>query len=233
MYVDIKTIPCLRGKIKACLSRYSQNRDGSAAVEFAVIMPLFVSTFFGVLELANYSMVDRRAGFSVEYYAEVMAVATGRTLNRDLFQGESINSMVNPTSSPRYKDNPAFWARRSHEMAVASVDMIRIDPECEGSSCEFTPEVLWRYDRAYYLGRKLKPFGCELEVSSAPAEADADVINEAYVGRSPVIMTRIAYEYHPLVLPDLIFKRYHKKAATRAVRSSQPIQRAYRSGHCD
>lgn len=212
---------------------YFRNKKGAMSVEFAFTVPLFIAALFGTLELANFIMVDRRADFAVDYNAEIMSrITNSSVLSRDVFQGETVFAMVNPTSSPRYNLNPAFWARRSHEMAIASVDMVRTNPVCEGEDCEFQPVILWKYDRAYYLGGQLRPFGCNVDVVAGKPHPEADSIPEAFVGRSPLVMTRIAYEYHPLILKNLIPTQFHKKSAIRHIRSNKAIRHYSRGLYC-
>ena len=61
---------------------------------------------------------------------------------------------------------------------------------------------------------------------------DSDIIPQTYIGRTPVVMTRIAFEYHPLILKGLISGRFHKKSAIRHVRSEKPIRHYSESYYC-
>ena len=231
VYVKRKILSVMQ--IKRLVTRFYKDKNGVMSIEFVLVMPMFVVVLFSVLELSNYIMVDRRAQFAVDYYAEIMSrLPNSRSYSRDMFQGEAVFPLVNTTASPRYKRDPKFWARRSHEMAIASVDMVRSNPSCVGAGCEYEPAVLWRYNRAYYLARQLKTFGCDLAVTSEKGSPDSYILPQTYIGRTPVVMTRIAFEYHPLILKGLISGRFHKKSAIRHVRSEKPIRHYSESYYC-
>ncbi len=224
--------PSIRKSAKSLFNRFRGNKEGVVSIEFALIMPVLVAIFLSTLELANYVMIDRRAGFANEYYAAIMSRSATRVYSRQMYHGESVFPIVNTTASPRYRLSPSFWARRSHEMAIASVDMVRQDPNCVGNACAFQPVVLWKYDRAYYLGGQLAKFTCNMEVTTGYIGPEEDKIDASFVGRSPVFMSRLAYEYHPIALKGIIPTRFHKKSATMQVRSDVPLRHYAEGFYC-
>src|SRR5712671_5388223 len=53
--------------------RIAGDRAGTAAVEFALIMPLFVTLFFGTFEVANLLLADMKLTATAQAAADVLA----------------------------------------------------------------------------------------------------------------------------------------------------------------
>lgn len=56
-------------------NRFRRNQDGVAAVEFALLLPLFLVLYIGVIEFTQAFMVQRRASHSASMMADIVAQA--------------------------------------------------------------------------------------------------------------------------------------------------------------
>ena len=62
--------------IGKALSRFRKAKDGVSAVEFALILPIFVTMFMGIFEISNYVMVARRVSALASTAADLVAQDT-------------------------------------------------------------------------------------------------------------------------------------------------------------
>lgn len=79
------------------IESFSRNRSGIAATEFALILPLLVAIFFGMLEISDAMMAGRRVQTAVNSLSDLVAQ------ERDVTTGElddiivGVNRMLAPT----------------------------------------------------------------------------------------------------------------------------------------
>ena len=66
-------------RIRSLIAGLARNDRGSAAVEFAVIVPIMLTLFFGVLEFSSGIAVDRK----VTLVARTMSDLTSQSTTRD------------------------------------------------------------------------------------------------------------------------------------------------------
>lgn len=62
--------------ITKALSGFRKAKDGVSAVEFALILPIFVTMFMGIFEISNYVMVARRVSALASTAADLVAQET-------------------------------------------------------------------------------------------------------------------------------------------------------------
>ena len=82
------------------LSHLARDRSGVAAVEFALIIPVFMTLFFGVVEYSKYTMETRRAQMAVDAAADYLSRDNDGTLQMaERHIVEDIWMIMNPTLS--------------------------------------------------------------------------------------------------------------------------------------
>jgi len=86
-------------------SAWRHNRDGIAATEFAILMPVLVILFFGVVEASNAMMVNRKVAISANTLADLAAQSEQLYLSDldDLFEG--VTTIIEPNDTTSMKLN--------------------------------------------------------------------------------------------------------------------------------
>src|SRR5258707_15488726 len=75
-------------------------RPGTAAVEFALIMPLFVTLFFGTFEVANLLLADMKLTATAQPAADVLARAPSSAKNLNASDLTDVTNAVSQVMTP-------------------------------------------------------------------------------------------------------------------------------------
>jgi Flp pilus assembly protein TadG len=81
------------GKPLLSLRHFSRNKDGAAALEFALLLPLFLILYLCVVEFCQAFMVQRRAHHSASMMADIVAQA-GSVTTQDLSDFFAVGGLI-------------------------------------------------------------------------------------------------------------------------------------------
>lgn len=195
------------------LSHLGRDRSGVGTVEFALIFPVFMTLFFGVVEYSKYNMETRRAQMAVDAAADYLSRDDDGMLKVSERQiVEDIWMIMNPTSYLATQltgnDRPDGYAR-----AFASVRFNK-ETGC-GTDCGYEPEVLWSLLVKSGTENPVST-ACELTVVTNSTALDGSNIREGSTGRSAVVIADFTYPYKPLLEGWLLpAKELHVNAIKR------------------
>lgn len=149
--------------VRSLLKRFSGNNDGVAAVEFALLLPLFLVIYICVIEFTQAFMVQRRAHHSAAMLADIVAQSNTVTTAQlsDFFAigglimapysstpltGRVTSVVMNAQKQPRVQ-----WSYGSN-MPVHKVNAVLTIPQDllknEGDSLIFA-ETVYSYDSPF------------------------------------------------------------------------------------
>lgn len=178
------------------IGRFRECRDGVAATEFALIVPLLLVVLLSVVELCNFTLQSRRAQQAVILAAEFMS----RDGNNVLSVGErhvveDIWMIVNPTAYAATVPRDEQWAN-GYSRALSSVTFENED-DCEDDDCSLVAEVQWSFLFADMINHPVS-VSCNAEISDSN-KMDGANIPEGFSGRAPIVVADFTYPYFPLI----------------------------------
>lgn len=225
------TLSYARAKLVAPFRNLYASNSGVAAIEFAIIFPLFLMVFFATAELINFRLTDRRAKQAVDFAAEYISrdqdnimVAGERHVAEDLWQ------IVNPSV---FKRNASFGndtQRGNYTRGFTAIEFDRTPANCVGVMCVFEPRPLWVWsvgDRT--TPRKLRT--CIQKVVSNNERLDETKIPIGVTGRSPVVIADFVYRYQPLINTGLLDLQDRHIISIRKSRSSTGLAHPQQEHH--
>ncbi len=179
---------------RAC--RLLRDRRGVAAIEFALVLPIFITLFFGVVELCNYNLQSRRASMAVNFAAEYLS----RDGNNELAVGErhvveDIWMITNPTAYLATQARDGNWAN-GYARALASVRFVP-KPGCK-TNCEYAPQPVWTFLYGDVVKEPVS-VACKLDIAANSADISGSTIRTGATGRSPVVIADFTYPYKPML----------------------------------
>lgn len=173
------------------LNRFTRNEQGLAMIEFALILPLLVTVFYGVVELTRFILMQQKLDNATHTIVDVINQNLGLT-NADL-EGisESLPAMVAPYDS-------GGWGIIITSVQTSDGTPIKYsknpDRYC-GAGATGTPITLWQ--RVYGA-----PGGAS-RVSSGQCNA-ATVPDLSLMPREQVIAVEVYLKYKPVINGDVI-----------------------------
>lgn len=179
--------------------RFAASEDGVAFIEFALIVPVFITLAFSLAELFHFNMVDRRAKHAADFAAEYIS----RDVDNNMMfwerhVAEDIWQIVNTTSFNRNLNISGDRTRGNYTRGFASIAFDPVDPSCTGNDCEYVANPLWVWSvRGRATARKIRT--CEQELVSNNTKLDETTLPKAFAGRSSMIVTDFVYRYEPLM----------------------------------
>lgn len=178
------------------LKRFFKDIRGAAAVEFAFVIPIFITLFFGVVEYSKYSMESRRAEMAVDFAAEYLSRDGDGTLEvAERHVVEDIWMIMNPTSYLATELRDGLWAN-GYSRALASV---RFEKQSGCSeNCAYEPKVVWSFLFQDVVQNPVS-IQCELKVVPNADSLDGSNIRQGATGRAPVVIADFTYPYKPLL----------------------------------
>lgn len=176
--------------------RFASDTGGVAALEFALVIPIFIILFFGAVEFSKYTMESRRAAMAVDFAAEYLSRdGDGMLQNSERHVVEDIWMIMNPTSYLATELRDGQWAN-GYSRAFASVRFEKTSG-CI-NNCAYEPKVLWSFLDPDVVENPVS-VQCELEVVANTTRLDGSNIREGSTGRAPVIIADFTYPYKPLL----------------------------------
>lgn len=156
---------------RALLKNFCMNQRGVAAIELAVVLPMMMTLFLGVVEISNFVLVNERT--------EKMAY----TISDVVSQGETItiaelDNILSATSEIMY---PFPFSARGH-VIITSVYRAVGD----------VPKVAWQYEGGGTLKNVISNFGGQGFASPLP---QGFILNE----KETVIISEVYYNHENLV----------------------------------
>jgi hypothetical protein len=178
------------------LTRFHQDRSGVAAIEFALIIPVFFVLFFGVVEYSKYNMETRRAQMAADAAADYLSRDDDGLLELDeRHMVEDIWMIMNPTSYLATQLKDGQWAD-GYARSLASVRFNK-QTGC-GTDCGYDPEVVWSFLFNQTVTNPVST-ACELNVVPNSSTLDGSNIREGSTGRAAVVVADFTYPYKPLL----------------------------------
>ncbi len=101
----------LAHRFSSCLQRFSAERSGVAAIEFALLMPMMLTLFFGSVELSTGIAVNRKATIAAHTIADLASQYTNIT-NADM------TNILNAASDIIYPYQSANLQATVSELAI-------------------------------------------------------------------------------------------------------------------
>ena len=202
-----------------------RNQEGVSAVEIALIAPILILAFYAAIEFNRYMMFQRRGEMATVFAAEYLSRDDDNVLtaSEDLVW-QDIWMIVNPGALKR---DAIQSDQQGHQQAVGysrwatSVDFER-DSTCSEQPCDYMPKPLWSMGfhepDTGALGRS-----CELRIVADTAPHAQGTLREGEVGRSPIVIVDMKFNYAPVVPNPLIPNQDIDFTAIRSTRSGLPL----------
>lgn len=131
MLIDLKTY--LRSSASR-IGLIAEDESGAAALEFGLVMPIFVALFFGFVELSAMNLHSRRAQQSVDFAAEYLSRDNDNMLTQEeRWVAEDIWQIVNVTSFNTTGGDAYENSRGNYARSFAAADFV-VDPTTCGTS---------------------------------------------------------------------------------------------------
>lgn len=205
------------------LRRFKQDKSGVAAVEMALIFPIFLVFFYATAELSHYNLQERRAKMAVDFAAEYMSRDTDGVMTiQERHTVEDIWMMVNSSSYLADTPRGGAWAN-GYSRSLASVGFQKKVPGCQGLNCEYVPDVQWSFLFKDIIAQPIKT-ACQLEIVSNKTRLTGHNIPKGVVGRSPVVIADFVYKYKPLADISTFREKEIHVNAIKQVRGTLPLQ---------
>ncbi|WP_332687706.1 TadE/TadG family type IV pilus assembly protein [Devosia sp.] len=183
--------------MRSLIFRIVFDRRGVAATEFALIVPLLLVVFGGVVELSNFTMQSRRAHQAATLAAEFLSRDGDGMLRVDERHiVEDIWMIANPTAHLATTPRDGAWAN-GYSRAMASVSFAK-DPACRAAECPLLPDVHWSFLYPDIITRPVYTH-CDLDIVENTDPLDGMSIRRGVVGDAPVVVVDFTYPYIPLL----------------------------------
>lgn len=185
----------------ANLQTLRKAQDGVAAIEFALVFPIILTIFYGVAEILNYNLQQRRGKMAIDYGVEFMSRDDDNVMTGiERMNALDIWAIVNPTANAASDTSTNNRRARGYSRSFADVEFTPTPAGCSGSACTYEPNVIWTF---YWYGRaeteKPVQIQCELDVVANDMTLDGRRIPEGVLGRSALVMGHYTFRYKPLL----------------------------------
>lgn len=183
--------------MRGLIARLLADRSGVAATEFALVIPVLIVVFMGLVEVSNFVMQNRRAYQAATLAAEFLSRDGDNVLRAaERHIVEDIWMIVNPTAHLATTPRGGVWAN-GYSRAMASV-AFATDPACRAATCPLLPEVDWSFLYQDVISTPVYTH-CDLDIVENSDPLDGHSIREGMVGRAPVVVVDFTYPYIPLL----------------------------------
>lgn len=183
--------------MRSLIARFITDRSGVGATEFALIVPILLVVFAGLVEVSSFAMQSRRAYQAANLAAEFLSRDGDNVLRiAERHIVEDIWMIVNPTAHLATTPRDGQWAN-GYSRAMASVGFVE-EPTCHAAPCPLLPEVDWRFLYQDVISAPIY-IHCDLEIVENSDPLDGNSIREGVVGRAPVVIVDFTYPYIPLL----------------------------------
>lgn len=118
------------------IRKFRRSQAGVAAIEFALIIPVMLTTFFGVSEIANYILAARKVSNMASSAADLVAQDTLVTTSEMNDIMGALNVIMRPfdTSNATIRISSVVADQNTGQTTVAWSDARNIAPRSPGSS---------------------------------------------------------------------------------------------------
>ena len=157
--------------MRSIFNHFIKDNRGSAAIELAIILPMMMTLFLGVVEISNFVLINQRTEKMTHTIADV--VAQGETI--------TIAEMDNILSATSEIMKPFPFNERGHVIITA----VHREPND-------TPKVAWQYEGGGTLTNANSNFGSQGFNSPLPP---GFILNE----KETVIIAEVYYAHQNLV----------------------------------
>ncbi|WP_137151017.1 TadE/TadG family type IV pilus assembly protein [Devosia sp. FKR38] len=179
------------------IRRLARDHRAVAATEFALVIPLLLIVFMGVVELSNYIMQSRRAHQAAIQVAEFLSRDGDNMLTvAERHVAEDIWMIVNPTAHLATTPRDDQWAN-GYSRAFASASFVP-DPDCKIAPCSLVPKVLWSFRYEDIISNPVYTH-CKLDIVDNTTALSGENIRAGLVGAAPVVVVDLTYPYFPLL----------------------------------
>lgn len=169
-----------------------KNQEGTSGVEFALIAPIVMALFVGVVEITNYKTVARRAEMTANSMAQLLTLA-GRGNSAIMHFTWQMPIQINPTQSLNFNWNGGKTWRMP--FALSQIVFVQEDASCT-KNCKMKPSR----DFIFAYGGRGMNRTCEVNIvdSSSDVKTTND-LPKSYVerGESVLMLAHVA-QYKPL-----------------------------------
>lgn len=169
-----------------------KNEDGTSGVEFALIAPMVMALFVGVIEITNYNTVARRAEMTANSMAQLLTQA-GRGNATIMHYTWQMPAQINPTQTFNFNwNNGKEWRV---PFSLSQIVFKQKDASCT-ANCELMPSR----DFVFAFGGRGMDRSCEVNVVSSNAEVQSSSdLPKSYLerGQSVMVIGHMA-QYRPI-----------------------------------
>lgn len=125
------------------IRKFRRSQSGVSAIEFALIIPVMLTTFFGVSEIANYILAARKVSNVASSAADLVAQDTLVTTPEMNDIMGALNVIMHPfdTGNATIRITSVIADENTGETTVAWSDAVRTAPRTQGASVTI-PNIL-------------------------------------------------------------------------------------------
>lgn len=216
MYINLKS------DMRRLINRFNRSESGIAALEFALIFPVFISLLYIAAEFTNYTMHKRRAQMSIDFAVEYIS----RDDDANMTAVERMNSLdmwniIHPTANGGYDGDETLRQTAGFSRSYAGIEFVPMPVGCALEDCVFEPDVEWTFSWAGESGTD-NPIriACNLEVVENNAKLNGSNIQRGMAGRSGAIMGVYVVRYKPLLNSNFFDEHDFQVSTIRQSRGS-------------
>lgn len=225
----------LKHRIRNAVNRKTleliKSTSGVAAIEFALIFPIFITIFYGVSEISYYNMMSRRAQMSVDFAAEYMSRDADNIFTvQERWTVEDIWQVVNTSSFNNSGGDAYTNSRGKYSRALSAVEFTQTPAGCVGAACSYVPSVQWAFLATQGISSP-KRRNCAQTVVPNHFKLDEHKIPEGVTGRSAIVVSDFVYKYTPLIDVGFIGQQEKHLISIRKSRGGQALAHPGQATH--
>lgn len=177
---------------KLRLSNFAKAQAGVAAIEFALVMPILVLMFLGLIETSRYFLISKRVNNAAASVAQILSTSTKARPEVELrFMAGAIYAI--PTIEPDTRSaGGSVWG--AHSVAISSIEFVPLASSCMNSNCPFDAMVKYTYSTN---ANEMRKCGRATPVNDGVALTHKTLPKTLY-GAGSTLAVDISYSYKPL-----------------------------------
>lgn len=165
---------------------------GVAALEFALVLPVFMVLFMGTVEVSRYYLVFKRVSNTAASMAQLLATSESPRPESELRFIASALYAIPTIESDTTTAGGGMWG--AHNVSITSVEFVPVVSGCTNANCEFT--AMARY--AYSVDPAMKRPCGRLARQGRIESLNMGSLPDDLFGAGSTLVVDVSYSFKPL-----------------------------------